>query len=131
MTSTHRIAATPTPEREVLAALKAARQFIVNGVEFGYIRMPDADTPDTAHDTLPMIEKAIAALSAPAPQVLPAGWLWRICTDDNETNPREFLFSRGEVKNDDFTESEPVYTYSARAALQGATAPAKAEGASK
>lgn len=46
----------------VLNALKAARQFIANGVELGYIRMPDADTPDPAHDTLPMIERAIAEL---------------------------------------------------------------------
>jgi len=35
------------------AALRKAEQFIVNGVEFGYIRMPDADTPDPAHETLP------------------------------------------------------------------------------
>lgn len=63
--------------REALAALKAARQFIVNGIEFGYIRMPDADTPDTAHDTLPTIEAAIAALSTPpaprAPSIEPVG----------------------------------------------------------
>jgi hypothetical protein len=43
------------------AALQAARQFIRNGVEFGFIRMPDPDTPDSAHDTLPMIESALAA----------------------------------------------------------------------
>lgn len=47
-----------------LAALKAARQFIANGTELGFIRMPDADTPDPAHDTLPMIERAIADLEA-------------------------------------------------------------------
>ena len=47
-----------------LAALRAARHFIVNGVEQGFIRMPDADTPDSAHDTLPMIEWAIAELDA-------------------------------------------------------------------
>jgi hypothetical protein len=40
-------------------ALEAARMFIVNGVELGYIRMPDKDTPDPAHDTLPMIEQAL------------------------------------------------------------------------
>ena len=45
---------------DMLAALRAARGFIVNGVELGFIRMPDADTPDTAHNTLPMIEAAIA-----------------------------------------------------------------------
>jgi hypothetical protein len=42
-------------------ALEAARQFITNGIEFGYIQMPDADTPDSAHDTLPLIEEALAA----------------------------------------------------------------------
>jgi hypothetical protein len=47
-----------------LAALKAARQFIVNGTALGFIRLPDADTPDPAHDTLPMIERAIAELEA-------------------------------------------------------------------
>jgi hypothetical protein len=55
----------PTPDdaiKQALDALKAAKQFIENGVEFGYIRMPDADTPDTAHDTLPKINAAIAAM---------------------------------------------------------------------
>jgi hypothetical protein len=47
-----------------LAALKAARQFIVNGTALGFIRMPDAETPDPAHDTLPMIERAIVELEA-------------------------------------------------------------------
>ena len=41
-------------------ALKAARQFIKNGIEFGYILMPDKNTPDTAHKTLPQIEAALA-----------------------------------------------------------------------
>lgn len=45
-------------------ALEAARRFIRNGVEFGYIRMPDADTPDPAHRTLPAIESALAALQS-------------------------------------------------------------------
>jgi hypothetical protein len=48
----------------ILDALKAARQFIVNGTALGFIRMPDADTPDSANDTLPMIERAIAELEA-------------------------------------------------------------------
>lgn len=47
-----------------LAALQAARQFIRNGTALGFIRMPDAETPDPAHDTLPMIERAIAELEA-------------------------------------------------------------------
>jgi len=52
----------PEPERAVVEkALKAARQFITNGIEFGYIRMPDANTPDSAHDTLPLIDAALSA----------------------------------------------------------------------
>jgi hypothetical protein len=48
---------------EMLAALKKAREFIVNGVEFGYIRLPDRG--DTALDTLPAIEAAIEKAEAP------------------------------------------------------------------
>ncbi|MGV8822974.1 hypothetical protein [Methylibium petroleiphilum] len=47
----------PLPEQ----ALLAARRFIKNGVALGYIRMPDADCPDPAHDTLPLIERALEA----------------------------------------------------------------------
>jgi len=39
--------------------LRLAREFIVNGVENGYIRMPDADTPDPAHDMVPMLNAAL------------------------------------------------------------------------
>lgn len=42
-------------------ALRAAKQFIENGVEGGFILMPDPDTPDTAHNTLPMIRTALEA----------------------------------------------------------------------
>ncbi|AUT49245.1 hypothetical protein [Achromobacter sp. AONIH1] len=45
-----------------LEALEAARRFIRNGIEFGYIRMPDADKPDPAHRTPGMIDAAIRAL---------------------------------------------------------------------
>ena len=45
---------------ELLTALKEARMFIRNGIDLGFIRMPDADTPDPAHDTLPHIDDAIA-----------------------------------------------------------------------
>lgn len=44
-------------------ALLMARQFIENGIEFGYITMPDDDCPDTAHDTLPAIIAALEGLS--------------------------------------------------------------------
>ena len=44
---------------QMLAALKKAQEFIRNGIESGYIRMP-AFEADTAHDTPPMIDAAIA-----------------------------------------------------------------------
>lgn len=55
----------------VLDVLKKARTFIRNGVALGYIRMPDSDCPDTAHETLPMIEQAITALAAAPSQSSP------------------------------------------------------------
>lgn len=54
----------------VREALEGARQFITNGVELGFIRMPDPSTPDPAHGTLDKIEAALAALSLPSPQVV-------------------------------------------------------------
>jgi hypothetical protein len=42
------------------AALRCADQFITNGIELGYIRMPDADTPDSAHKTPGIIRAALA-----------------------------------------------------------------------
>jgi hypothetical protein len=50
------MAAAPT----LLEACRAAARFIANGVELGFIRLPDADTPDPAHDTLPALLAAIA-----------------------------------------------------------------------
>ncbi|MCM3581807.1 hypothetical protein M3795_15095 [Ralstonia pickettii] len=47
----------------VAAALESARVFIRNGVALGYIRMPDADCPDPAHGTLPLIERAMTILT--------------------------------------------------------------------
>lgn len=58
------IAAAP----DMFEALRAARQFIANGIELGFIRMPDADTPDPAHDTLPAIEAAIAKAEGLGPR---------------------------------------------------------------
>ncbi|NTB01586.1 hypothetical protein [Agrobacterium tumefaciens] len=51
-----------TALEEIKKALAAVEQFIVNGVELGYIRMPNPETPDSAHDTLPMIRNAQTAL---------------------------------------------------------------------
>ena len=42
-------------------ALKSAEQFIENGVEYGYITMPDPETPDKAHKMLPEIKAALSA----------------------------------------------------------------------
>lgn len=44
-----------------IRALKAAKQFIENGIEMGFIRMPDASTPDSAHETLSLIRTALNA----------------------------------------------------------------------
>ncbi|WP_244254382.1 hypothetical protein [Burkholderia vietnamiensis] len=56
------------PSPIVLHALRAAKQFIANGVELGYIRMPDSDCPDPAHEVSNLIDAAISSLStAPSP----------------------------------------------------------------
>ena len=55
------------PKVDVLVeALKHADEFIRNGVEFGYIRMPDDDLKgiDSAHDTPKIIAKALATYQA-------------------------------------------------------------------
>ena len=49
---THRV-------RELEGLLRLARQFVTNGVELGYITMPDPETPDAAHDLVPMIDAAL------------------------------------------------------------------------
>jgi hypothetical protein len=41
------------------AALIRARGFIQNGIALGYIRMPDPDTPDTAHEVPGIIDAAL------------------------------------------------------------------------
>ena len=45
----------------LLEALEKAKEFIENGIELGYIKMPDEDTPDSAHKKLPIINAAIEA----------------------------------------------------------------------
>ena len=42
------------------AALRRADQFITNGIELGFIRMPAAGTPDPAHETPGIIRAALA-----------------------------------------------------------------------
>jgi hypothetical protein len=53
--------------QQALQALYRAKEFITNGVALGFIRMPDADTPDPAHGALPAIEAAIAAMQGSKP----------------------------------------------------------------
>lgn len=50
-------------ERDAL--LREASQFVVNGIEFGYIRMPEADTPDPAHELAPKIDAALSTSAEP------------------------------------------------------------------
>lgn len=47
---------------KVRLGLTAAKKFIANGIELGFIRMPDADCPDPAHDTPKLIDEALALL---------------------------------------------------------------------
>lgn len=54
------IAASP----DLAEALIAAREFIRNGIDLGYIRMPDADTEDPAHETAAKIDAALAKAGA-------------------------------------------------------------------
>ncbi len=44
----------------LLEALRDADKFITNGIELGYIRMPDPDTADRAHATPGIVRAAIA-----------------------------------------------------------------------
>ena len=44
---------------ELLDVLEAAKQFIQNGIQYGYINMPDKDCGDSALETPAKIEAAI------------------------------------------------------------------------
>lgn len=46
--------------RALVEALEAADQFIRNGIELGFIRMPSQSTPDPAHKTPDMVSAALA-----------------------------------------------------------------------
>jgi len=50
--------------RELVEALRRADRFITNGIEFGFIRMPDAGTPDPAHETPGIIRAALRKAGA-------------------------------------------------------------------
>lgn len=53
--------AAPAADAGLVEALEHARLFIVNGIDLGFIQMPEAGTPDPAHETLPMIDAALSA----------------------------------------------------------------------
>lgn len=59
--------ATPPDMREAVEALRRADRFITNGIELGYIRMPDAGTPDPAHETPSIVRAAIRSLTGAKP----------------------------------------------------------------
>lgn len=67
-------APTPTPAgpdyaahgKEMEEALRAADQFITNGVELGYIRLPDAWSNDPAVKTLGMVRAILSKLKGEA-----------------------------------------------------------------
>ena len=44
--------------KELEAALRLAKEFIENGIDYGFISLPD-DKGDPSHDTLPAIRKAL------------------------------------------------------------------------
>jgi len=48
--------------KALVEALKSADQFISNGIELGYIRMPDPDTTDAATKTPAKVRAALAAI---------------------------------------------------------------------
>ena len=50
--------------KALVEALKSADQFISNGIELGYIRMPDPDTTDAAIKTPAKVSAALAAINA-------------------------------------------------------------------
>lgn len=54
------IAALEGENKLLREALERADQFISNGIELGFIRMPDPSTPDPAHDTPEIIRAALS-----------------------------------------------------------------------
>ena len=102
-------------ERDSIAleALKVARQFIANGIELGYIRMPEPETPDPAHDTLPMIDRAIAEFKVAQLQGEPVYQIHRFETAGWRDADKDAYESAQNLKG--YT-SRVLYQYSERAA---------------
>ena len=48
--------------REAVEVMHRVDQFITNGIELGFIRMPDAGTPDPAHETPEIVRAFLATL---------------------------------------------------------------------
>lgn len=66
-----KVLAIVTPPATVAAlveALEAADQFIRNGIELGFIRMPSPSTPDPAHGTPDKVAAALALYRGEAGQ---------------------------------------------------------------
>ncbi|MDG9809453.1 MULTISPECIES: hypothetical protein [Pseudomonas] len=59
-------------QAELYDLLRLAREFVTNGVDLGYILMPEADTPDPAHDLVSKIDAALRQSTAPATEACPA-----------------------------------------------------------
>lgn len=83
------------------ALLRLARQFVVNGVDLGYIQMPDADTPDPAHDLVPMIDAALSASAEPAERDAPLPDYMQAVCDKFDWTPAEALRFYAEGKHFD------------------------------
>jgi hypothetical protein len=63
---------TATQLATIRLGLTAAKSFIANGIELGFVRMPDADCPDPAHNTPKLIDDALALLAADPGQPEPS-----------------------------------------------------------
>ncbi|MCA7943224.1 hypothetical protein [Burkholderia vietnamiensis] len=68
-----RVGLTATQLATIRLGLTAAKSFIANGIELGFVRMPDADCPDPAHNTPKLIDDALALLAADPGQPEPRG----------------------------------------------------------
>lgn len=79
---------------QVLTALEKANAFIANGVALGFIRMPDVDTPDPAHETPMAVHEAIAALKALQSEV-PSNVSVNPDTDDDQEDPAQLAYEIG------------------------------------
>jgi hypothetical protein len=113
----------PTGEAltDALGALERAQQFISNGRALGYIRMPDADCPDPAHQTPGIIDAAIenirAALAThPSAPVAP--------TEDAEPLPMaRYDLNQGTARMEESPSGRWVFYNAVRAAPAQPVAP--------